>query len=568
MYIKSPTILYLHLALILIGSFCLPLSESYAENVFDKADPIWRPTHVPRASDVVMRSLRPRIDGGERDSIIASKKFHVTRHEWTYLNYHMRGGHRESSIGFAKIAEEEGILLGGAGSGASTDVESFTEHPQEDYCVWDIDGSLYIMPHKRGWASQIGQGSVFSEKYFRIHLAHYVMQLNLGAQSLQRDEGWMAISHGYDFSPHAVTAFREYLKSNTDEADLAKWGIESVDSFDVKKYFNRLGIPEDRNPRWFRNWQSENPIKQVYDQFIIDGVVAFYQRLRKELNDHAGHHVPFSCNNTSLQQWTPAHLQFDWAMSELLFRTANPQHLYERFNAGMQLGKVQVISTPKPTGEIEDKLAFRKLNRRVIAQAYSLGGLCKVPWDLFLQTTDGRGRYFGDPGDYADLYGFVRGIAPYLEGFEEAAAYGNEIPDRHGWKNHPLKVEGSKDIYAYLRVRPRDLESPIVLHVVNWGDSGNFAEILISKSAIHWDPENSIIRILQPKEYQASLHQLAEKHQSSLRTTGTLRGPEQAFAYNHLVNSRVIEAKEAADGMIRISDVNAQPWSVIVIEKL
>lgn len=568
MFRISTTLLHTHLSIIVIGSLCLPLSEACAESVFDKADPTWRPVHVPRASDVVMRSLRPRIDGGPRDSIAASQKFHVTRHEWTYLNYYMRGGHRESSIGFANIAEEEGIWLGGAGSGAATDVESFTENPQEDYCVWDIDGTLYIMPHKRGWANQIGQGSVFSEEYFRIHLAHYAMQLDLGAQSLQRDEGWMAISHGYDFSPHAVKAFRQYLVDHTTVTQRSNWGIHSIDNFNVKDYFKSLGVPENRNPRWFHNWQNSNSVKQNYDQFIIDGVVAFYQRLRKELNEHAGHHVPFSCNNTSLQQWTPAHLQFDWAMSELLFRTANPQHLYERFHAGMELGKVQVISTPKPTGEIEDRTEFRELNRRVIAQAYSLGGLCKVPWDLFLQTTDGRGRYFGAPEDYADLYGFVRGIAPYLEGFEEAAAYGKEIPDRHRWKNHPLKVEGSDDVYAYLRVRPRDPQSPVVIHVVNWGDSENHADILINKSAINWAPENSIVRILQPKEYQASLHRLAEKQQYNLRAPRELRGPGQAFAYNILLDSEIMESEEMDDDIIRIPGINAQPWSVIVIEKL
>jgi hypothetical protein len=480
----------------------------------------------------------------------------------------MSSGNRDASIGFTKIAEKEGILAGGAGSGAASDVAGLTDKPQENFCVWELDGSLYIMPHKRDWANQIGQGSVFSDEYFRSHLAHYTMQLDLGARSLQRDEAWMSISHGYDFNPKAVKAFRKYLARHTTDEERSAWGIDDLDKFDVADYFIQLGVPEDPNPRWFRNWQRENPVKQVYDNFIVDSVVTFYQKLHAAINDHAGHHVPFSCNNTSLQQWTPAHLQFDWAMSELMFRTANPQHLYDRFHAGMEHGKVQVISTPKPLGEIEDKNAFRELNRKVIAQAYSLGGLCKAPWDLFLQTTDGRGRYFGDPADYADLYGFIRGMAPYLEGFEEAAAFGSDIPDRHDWEEHPLCVEGSADFYAYLRVRPRDPSSPVVIHVINWGDSDDSADIMIKKSAINWDSDNTIVRVMQPVNYENSLHRLAEKRQGNLRLPGKLRGPEQYSAYSILVESRIVNPEATPTGQLRIPAINASPWSIIVIEKL
>ncbi len=538
------------------------------ESVYAKADSLWRPDDVPRATDVVMRSVRPRTDGGPRDSIMASKTFHVTRHEWTYLNPLMRGGDVETSRTFVREARREGILVGGAGSGAASDVEALTDMDQKNYCVIDLHGRLFILPHKSGWARKIGSGSVFSEEYFRIHFEHYAIQLDLGARSLQRDEAWMAISYGFDFSPAAVRAFRKYLDDHSTAVERAEWGISDVGGFDVAEYFRNLEPPEDGGHRWFRNWVPDDPVKQIYDQFIVDGVVEFYQRLRAALNDHAGRPVPFSCNNTSLQRWTPAHLEFDWAMSELLFRTANPEHLYDRYRAGLDHGKVQVISTPKPRGEVEDFDAFRSLNRKVIAQSYALGGLCKVPWDLFLQTVDGRGRYFGEAADYADLYGFVRAMALYMEGFEEAAAYGDGIPDVHGWETHPLRVEGSVEVYAFLRVRPRDTKSPVVIHVVNWGEADDAADILVRASAIRRDADNSVIRLLRPAPFDERLHRLAERRQTALRTSVELRGPEQHSAYQILLESTVLDPEKISGGWLRFRDIVAEPWSVLVIEPL
>lgn len=556
------------------------------ETVFAKSDPLWRPLNVPRASDVVMRSLRPRLDDGDHHSIDASRAFHVTRHEWTYLNYLAQGGSFEASTEFVGALRELGIMVGGAGSGSAHHVDRLTDKQEHEYCVLDIDGNIHVPPHKRGWDNAPGVGSVFSDEYLRIHAAHYMEQLDLGATSLQRDEAWMALSQGYDFSPHAIAAFRHYLKEHTDTRERQELGIRDLEAFNVADYFRALGPPEERPNRWFHPWQRDDPVKQHYARFIKVGTIAFYNNLREILNHHAGRKVPLSCNNTSLQQFTPVHLQFDWAMSELMFRTANPQHLYDRYREAIGHGKVQVLSTPKPIGEVEDYDAFRELNRQVIALAYSLGGLCKVPWDLFLQTVDGRGRYFGEPAHYADLYGFVRGMAPFLEGFEEAAAYGREIPDVHDWETHPVRITGCDDFYAFVRVRPRDKQSPVVIHVVNWGDADARGDLHLLASAIDWDPENSIVRLMRPAAYDERLHRLADIHQQLLRNhwrgglsaglvhrtaerdRTLLTGPQQYSAYQPLIDQKVLEPEETADGWVRLPGITAAPWSTIVIEKL
>jgi hypothetical protein len=429
----------------------------------------------------------------------------------------------------------------------------------------DAPGSANPVPLNTWITGEIMPGN--NVDYFKIHLEHYTEQLDMGAQTLQRDEAQMALASGYDFSQPAVEAFRDHLTRHFPEEQLNEWGIRNPDAFDVRAYFIGLGVPNDPHPRWFHGWQRDDPIKQAYDRFILEAVVGFYQRLRAALNHHAGRTVPFSCNNTSNQVWTPVHRQFDWAMSELMFRTANPQHLYDRFREGLGYGKVQVLSTPKPLGSVEDHDAFRELNRKVIALAYALGGLCKTPWDLFLQTSDGKGRYFGKAADYADLYGFVRGLAPYLEGFEEAAAYGNGIPDVHGWNTLPLRIEGNDEACAFLRVRPRDPESPVVIHLVNWSDERVGLDLLLHKPALAWDSSERVVRALSPAPYDARLHALAERKQALLRKGGELRGPDQYPAYQHLIDSVVLEPADEG-GWIRLSGLSAAPWTTIVIDKI
>lgn len=535
----------------------------------ERADPQWRPAYAPRASDVVIRSLRPRGDGPDEGSQRATRDFHATRHEWVYLRYWQQGGDDESSRRFVAAMADKGVLVGGAGSGSSHHVERFTDQDRLEWCVLNIDGSLYTPRHKQGWPEPPGQGSVFSDEYFRIHLLHYSEQLDLGAQVFQRDEARMSLADGFDFGPAARVGFQEYLRSHTDAAQREAWGIGDLDNFDVRDYFLGLDPPDTSDVAWFRNWRLDDPVRQQYDRFKEQGVIDFFRRTRAALDVHAGRRVPFSCNNTSFQLWEPVHREFDWGLSELMFQTAEPGHLYERFHAGRLLGKVQVVSTPKPRGAVTDPVAFRRLNRQVIAQAYSLGGLCKVPWDLFLQTADGQGRYYGEPEDYADLYGFVRAMAPYLEGFEEAAAAGKDLPIMDERDPGLLQVEGSDDLYVFLRVRPGDVDSPLVIHVVNWAAEGSTPSVAVRVSgpAMGWDAARFKVRLAQPAAYDAARHQEADRRAEALRPRGELRGPDQAAAYADLIESTDLIAEEQG-GDIIFSFTAPNPWSVIIIEPM
>lgn len=556
---------------LLVACTVLGLATSAsAATVFEKADAAWRPADSPRASDVVMRSLQPRPMKATdpRNSIEAAEAFHVTRHEWTYLANTAAGGNPVWSQSFVNEAHRIGVLVGGAGSGATTQVKDIIHLPLAAFAVLDINGNVHVLPHKRGWAEVEGEGSVFSEEYFQAHLKFFENQLALGCDTLQRDEGQMATNFGFDFSPAAINAFRAYLKDRTTEEQRNAWHLGPLATFDVRKYFLQFNPPSNGPEGWFLEWKPElgpgNRIKDIYNQFITDGCVSFFQRTRGSINAYAGRTVPMSCNNTSYQRWGPTHRVFDWGMSEMIISLATPKRMYDRVKAGREIGKVQVLSMPKTLDRPVDPAVLKTLNRKVIAQAYAIGAIGKVPWDLFLQSADGEARDFGEPSDYADLFGFVRGIAPRLEGFEEAAVASHEIADTHGWDVLPLRLEGGKGASAFLRVRPGDSSSPVVIHIVNWGEARDTATISVLKSAIGWAPGKTVT-LLQPAAYNHQLHVMAEYDQNSLIKPGDRRGPEHAAAYAHLVVKSPLTATDQGE-WITLPAVTAAPWSVIVIE--
>jgi hypothetical protein len=116
---------------------------------------------------------------------------------------------------------------------------------------------------------------------------------------------------------------------------------------------------------------------------------------------------------------------------------------------------------------------MKPLTRAVIGYAYAMGGWLAAPYDLFIDA--GIPRYFGKPEDFADLYGFIRANARYLDGFERAAYAGAWLGDRTS--GNVLRIEGgSGGVYAFARTKPNEPEAPIVIHLVDWGEELEFVE--------------------------------------------------------------------------------------------
>lgn len=512
---------------------------------------------VPRASDVVMRSLYPR-PATEKDNpgtLDAADCFFITRLEWCYWNFEKSGSDAPAVIAGLK---SRGIMTGGSCSGNSLLLAGCAGVPQEEFCTLDLDGKMLTPQHKQGWGNLSGQGSVFSPVYFNAQQAYYKKQLDLGVEVLQRDETRMGTVQAMDFSMPAIEQFREYLPKKLTSSELKLAGIDSIETFDVRRYFISQGAPNQPGAV-FKRWLSRHPVGKIYAQFLTDGTVDFFKRMRTDIDAYAGRRVPFSCNNTTLQQWSDTELEFDWAMGELSLKTAEPVHMYNRAQAAKGLGKMQVFCTPMTQGTeaAEDQLI--QLNRSVISYAYAIGMIGAVPWDVYMESKDGRQRYFGRPEDYADLFGFIRGISSYLEGFEENAAAGAGL---NRPANTGLTVKGDGRPYAFIRSRPGDPSAPIIIHVVSWEGAGP-VQISINQRLLPAGEYKA--DILTPQEYDPAIHQKVREAAAAKRP-GINRHPAgHSVLFSPLVKETPSITEKPADNIYTLTIERPAPWAVILL---
>ena len=186
-----------------------------------------------------------------------------------------------------------------------------------------------------------------------------------------------------------------------------------------------------------------------------------------------------------------------------------------------------------------------------------------VPWDVYEQTPSGSDRYFGTPEQYADLFGFVRGIAPYLEKYEEVGAAGRNIAEQ---KFDGKSLFGSlpDGVFAFARAIPGDKKAPVVIHVVNWNDAAaSFTLDLDKKLLFGGNPVKC--SLLTPVAYSEKIHKKAEKKAQKLRKEGTFFSARESPAYNGLVTKTELPITEK-DGKILLDIRGLDLWGVLVVE--
>jgi len=328
----------------------------------------------------------------------------------------------------------------------------------------DLDGNPVIMPHKRSWNNPHFIGDPSNPMYQQGHIDYYRKYLDYGASTLQRDEvesiAFAAASYGGGFSETGVTGFSEWLAANVDRRDLRDLGIRAPLEFRYDDYLRERGAPVGDA---FAGY--DDPLKPYWERYWREESTRFFKTVIEEVKSATDRPITFSCNNTSLQIWEYAHLEFDFAISELLLGSANPNHIWERSVAARENGKFQVFGSPKTRGTEVDPQRKKDLTRKVIATAYASGSASRVPWDIFQQTPDGGGRYFGEPSDYADLYAFVR--AQDWSGYDEIRAFGPDV-DTLAIDDDLMEIEGTEGVYGFIQQND-DPDRPPLLHLVNWG---------------------------------------------------------------------------------------------------
>ena len=534
----------------------VPKSVPDATCLADYAKAFDKPGYIPNYSDVVMRSLRFRPNGEEdtklhRNTFTSMDQFHVTRLEWTYLN-------NDNEISKVKQVLQSGRVFGSA-------VNCHPPAKDTSLCAVTVEGKSLVLKHHRLFKDIPGVGCMNKPAYFEEQLAAYKKYVDLGIPVLQRDDprqNSTANELGGCFCPWCMVHFNQWLEENISHAKLEENGIKDLSSFNYRDYLISMNAPVGDD---FNKWDG-GILKQWFIQSNALVDAEFFARLRAEIDKHAGKKYPVSCNNTSFQQWTPTHKSFDWGYSEIIMKTTIPERIYERSYAARNLGKIQVYSAPKVLGNeiIPESLRYITI-RRATATCYATGGIMSVPWDVYEQTPSGSDRYFGTPEQYADLFGFVRGIAPYLEKYEEVCAAGRNIAEQ--------KLDGTSlfgklpdGVFTFARAIPNDKNAPVIIHVVNWNDDAATLGLELDKKLLFGGKQVKCT-LLIPAAYSETQHKKAEERAQKLRAKDTMFTVKESPAYRDLVTKIPIPVKEK-DGKILLNISELQLWGVLVVEKM
>jgi hypothetical protein len=287
----------------------------------------------------------------------------------------------------------------------------------------------------------------------------------------------------------------------------------------------------------FIRYQKEHGKDASYEQFQKDSILAFHKEMHKRLDAYAGRHISFSHNNgvdrfKTFGWIAPA---FDFVMAEIYGDSVHPGVLYKQIPVagGMPLSfQYRETSVGK--------------NRRGLAAFYALGTIMLMPWDVYL---DNNARYFGKVEDYADISGFIRANARYLDAYEDAATAGPELKETRYGTVPPIVIEGdSGEVFAFARACPGQSNAPVVVHLVEWStQSKPFTLRLRGTNFFGGRAINISLRI--PPPYDPELHRTAQ-------ATGD---------FTSLATQIPLSATREGDYIV-VQIPALQPWGMLIIQ--
>lgn len=512
-----------------------------ASSLCDRVEPRRKHPGMLRASEVCMRSLRPRpvSSADPHDTLRAIRDFHVTRLEWTY----------GLTRAFVAKVEALGCTASGACANASlAGISRSGDAWHAKYSVLDLEGRSVEAPWMRAWPGHALWHCVNNPAARAAYLAYVKHQVDQGVRDLQRDDPSMnygATRWGGCFCPHCVRGFRGYLREHATAELLERHGIQDLEAFDYAEHLRRRGAPAgDEFARY-----PEDDLRRLFNEFQRESTIAFHRWWREGLNDHAGRYVPVSANNGAAH-FDAVYEIFDHYIGELSYSRAQPETLHHIAQRSEELGKGQTMTMPLRRSAAETS-EWVHTTRKTIATAYALGMHIEVPWDTYLPV---RGavhppRYFGKPEQYADLFALVRAGARFLDGYETAAATGGMI-DEGRWADdsRPVTVFAeSPRAFAFTRALPGQPDAPIVVHLVDWSAHPRPFTVSLNPDVLFAGRPLSV-SIITPKPYDRASHAAAF-------ASGDYRP--------------LLQESPVASGLVTTLEVGPlQPWGLLVLRPL
>ena len=508
------------------------------------------PPMSPRYSDVVLRNLlfRPVSSSDPYNTLTAIKDFHATRLEWVYLQ-----SFSDTEKNRINQVKDLGVLFGAASSGSTF----HSPIPKQELWKEKIDGTPPVPSWMIDWPNPGIFCCMNKPGFIEGNLAYFKDLIDLGDDVIQRDGPY---STGYlsCFCNYCMPALTQYLKDNY---TAAQFGLASLDSFNYKDYLISKGVQPDDVHR--TQWNT--PLYTAYTEFQLSYSADFHKYISKEIDKYAGRHVSRSCNNGG--RWNEVTLQFDYGFTEIVFRDVDPLTLYSWCKTSIDHGKQLIIGKPNRIPPHYTNAQIVSLVRRFGGVITASGGNFRVPFDVFdvYEDLSTAPRYFGLPSEYADMFGFIRGLSEYLDGYEDAAVLMKNYTDKRYDGDFPVSVaDPLRNIVAIVRCKPGDKEGAKVIHLVDWNPSGSFKFRI--KGDAFFPGYQLKVKLFTPKPYNASAHALAENEALAILPPDEKRGPGQAAAYKRLVDSLELSVSLISPwSEVEIPALG--PWGILVVEK-
>jgi len=266
--------------------------------------------------------------------------------------------------------------------------------------------------------------------------------------------------------------------------------------------------------------------------------VRFFADMRKEINEYAGRRVPMSDNNpigwTNEVDWSGG--GFDFIIGEVRGEHATPERLRKNVVITREAGQALIHTM------WEEDVAK---TRRVFAFLYANGAHLLVPWDVY---RGNKPRYFGKPEEYAALTGFVRANARWLDGYEEAAAFGPGIADSRYRTRPPVTTSGgSGQAFAFTRAKPGEPDATVVVHLVDWNLEPKPLRVRLDNERF-FGLATPKVSLLVPVPYDSETHVEAQRTKDFSRL------------------SREVEVEAtAAEGTTEVSIPALGPWVLLLV---
>ncbi len=226
----------------------------------------------------------------------------------------------------------------------------------------------------------------------------------------------------------------------------------------------------------------------------------FHRKMKKMAEKLAGREVPFSCNNFEGDWELFPFGEFDFGVAEIPERRANPEFIYAAIREAKKLGKAQVFTFSNDRDWLVQKM---------IAATYACGGNMLVPWDVW--QGGGKDRYFGKPEQFAPIYGFVRAVAKWLDGYEDAFhATSQDEPRFVETEKLPVSFDDyRRQVHAFVRAKQGNKSAPVVVHLIDWHVLMEPFDLRLNEKRF-FKKRIASIQLLTPTSYDEFLHQKAE----------------------------------------------------------